>query len=224
MRRALVFAFLGACGNKDEPPKTVTVATFDAAAVAVADAAVPEDAGAPFVAFEALLPSGDYEVTTEVVKDTCSSPDAGPTAPATTTMFVQMKVWRDKSGRERVTGNFPLPMPAKGGFGGARSDIVIEPPAEPTPASHHGLGSQCPAYEMKTLHRVVGRTADTVRISYAREYGDASTCRSKAPSKCALEYVYSFRLVRKLCDPNCGVSFVKSDGGLAPKCDCRPSP
>jgi len=223
MRRALAFTLLvlAACGNKDEPPKTVTVATFDAAAVALpaAPPAMPEDAGAPPA--EAPLPSGDYEVTTEVVKDTCSPADAGASAPPTTTMFVHMKIWRDKSGREKVTGNFPLPMPAKGGFGGARSDIVLEPPAESTPASHHGLGSQCPAYELKTLHRVLGRTGDTVKVSYAREYGDASTCRSKAPSKCALDYVYTFRLVKKLCDPSCGVSFVKgADGGLGPKCDC----
>ena len=231
LRRALVvvivvvpFAVVAACG-KDEPAKTPIVAPVVAVDATVAPPPVAElDAGAAPVTGEGPLPSGDYEIVTEVVKDTCSSADAGVTAPPTVTMFVQMKVWRDKSGKEKITGNFPLPLPAKGGYGSARSDIVLQPPADPAPISLHGLGSQCPTYETKTSHRVISRSGDTVKVTYARDYGDASTCRSRAPSKCVLEYLYTFRLVKKLCDPNCGVTFAKgADGGLSPRCECSSS-
>jgi len=223
-RRALVVSLLlagSACGNNDAAPKAPVIEVDAAVAPPPAIDAGAEPVDAATSTTDAPLPSGDYEIATEVVKDTCTAADAGVTTPPTATMFVQMKVWRDKSGKEKITGNFPLPLPARGGYGSARSDIVLEPPAEPKPISLHGLGSQCPAYETKTLHRVLERKRDTVKISYAREYGDASTCKSKAPSKCALEYVYTYRLVKKLCEPSCGVTFAKTDGGLSPKCDCR---
>ncbi|MBX3226434.1 MAG: hypothetical protein KIT84_32765 [Labilithrix sp.] len=214
-----------ACGGHDPKPAVAPV-------VVVIDAAPPADVAeaGPDAAAEIAevaappLPSGDYEVTTEVLRDTCTAPDGGaPLAPATVTMFVPMKIWRDKSGAERVTGNFPLPLPKKGGFGGARSDIVLAPPPEPKSSafSIQGLGSQCPTYETRTQHHVIERTSDRVRISYLRDYGDGSTCNRKVPSKCSLQYVYTFRLVRKLCDPHCGVSFVRSaDAGPGPKCHC----
>lgn len=220
-----------ACGGGEAPPQppVAEVARADAAAApaALVDASPPSEGVAtpPPKAEGSLLPSGDYEITTEVKKDTCSKADAGvaPPAPEPVTLFVHMKVWRDKSGKERVTGNFPLPLPRAKGFGSARSDIVLSPPAAEEPTTMKGLGSQCPAYETKTLYKVLEVGSDRVRVEYTRDYGDASTCPAKAqpPSKCSLDYVYTFRLVNKVCDPHCGVTFAKAaDGGLGPKCQC----
>src|SRR4051794_9389891 len=142
VRLALLLSLaLIACGNKDEPAKVAVapIATVDAAVTPPAAELTPDASVAPPAA-EAPLPSGDYEIVTEVVKDTCSAGDAGATVPPTVTMFVQMKIWRDKSGNERITGNFPLPLPAKGGYGSARSDIVLQPAVDPAAVSLHGLG------------------------------------------------------------------------------------
>lgn len=221
-RLTLVAIALVACGNKDSKAPVAPVIDVDAGAAAPVAEASPAiaDAGTPATA-EAPLPSGEYEVVTEVVKDTCSPGDAGAITPATATMFVHMKVWRDKSGKDRFTGSFPLPLPRTGGYGVARSDIALDPPADPKPITLHGMGTQCPAYETTTLHKLIERKADIVKVSYSRDYGDASTCKTKTPSKCALEYVYTYRLVKKICEPRCAVSYAKSgDGGLAPKCDC----
>jgi hypothetical protein len=214
-----------ACGKEAPPPETPKVeppAAIDAAP-ALVDAAPPPPPP-PIKAEPALLPSGDYEITTEVKKDTCSKADGGASAPDAVTLFVQMKVWHDKSGKERVTGNFPLPLPRAKGFGSARSDIVLLPP--PSGENEHasvlkGMGSQCPEYETKTLYKVLEQTESSVKVEYTRDYGDASKCPPKAqpPSKCSLDYVYTFKLVNKVCDAHCGVTFAKgADGGLGPKC------
>ena len=219
-------ALVLACGNEPPAKPPPDVPRVDAAAP-VEDAALAVDAAAPVAKTEtpALpLPSGDYEVTTEVKKDTCAKGDAGAATPDTTTLFVQMKVWRDKSGKPKITGNFPLPMPRVKGFGSAaRSDITLEPPAGDQPATLHGMGSQCAAYETKTNYKVLAIEDNSVKVEYTRDFGDASTCPAKAqpPSKCGLDYVYTFKLVNKVCDANCGVTFAKGpDGGLGPKCQC----
>lgn len=226
-----------ACGNEppapppaapeaprvDAAPATTTTSppALAAAAPSIFDASPP-----PASKVEgALLPSGDYEITTEVKKDTCSKGDAGAATPDPVTLFVQMKVWRDKSGHERVTGNFPLPLPRAKGFGTARSDIVLSPTSDDASAraTLSGMGSQCPQYETSTSYKVLEQTSNSVKVEYTRDYGDASKCPPKAqpPSKCALDYVYTFKLVNKVCDPRCGVTFAKgSDGGLGPKCQC----
>lgn len=217
-----------ACGNEPPPPAPVAPsapsAAVSTAPVPVASAAVVDAAPPPPAKAEAtLLPSGDYEITTEVKKDTCSKADGGATAPDPVTLFVQMKVWHDKSGNEKVTGNFPLPLPRAKGFGSARSDIVLSPPAGEQPSLLKGMGSQCPEYETKTLYRVVERSGNSIKVEYTRDYGDASKCPPKAqpPSRCSLDYIYTFKLVNKVCDPYCGVTFAKGpDGGLGPKCQC----
>lgn len=217
-----------ACGNEAPPPAvtpapasaTASTAPAPVGSALVVDAAPQQP---PAKVESALLPSGDYEITTEVKKDTCSKTDGGAAAPEPVTLFVQMKVWHDKSGKEKVTGNFPLPLPRAKGFGSARSDIVLSPPAGEQPSVLKGMGSQCPEYETKTLYKVLEQTGNSVKVEYTRDYGDAAKCPPKAqpPSKCSLDYVYTFKLVNKVCDPYCGVTFAKgADGGLGPKCQC----
>jgi hypothetical protein len=220
---------LVACGNAAAPPVAEPVRRD------VADAAVPEDAGTdagslkriPFVEawpeiLHAPMPSGDYEIATQVVSDTCNAGDAG--APENLTMFVQMKATPDKDGRrlERLVGNFPLPLPRNGRFGVARSDIQIDPPAGEPSAAQHGYGSLCPDYETKTTYRVIQVIGKQIDLRYVRDYGDASKCPAKAklPSKCSIEVHYTFKLVNKVCDAICNVQFAKGDGGVTPKCDC----
>ncbi len=219
-----------ACGNEPPapPPAVPEPPKVDATPPSAMTDPAPVDAAPPPApkTETALLPSGDYEITTEVRKDTCSKVDGGASALDPVTLFVQMKVWRDKSGHENVTGNFPLPLPRAKGFGSARSDIVLQPggPDGPAHAARlNGMGSQCPEYETSTSYKVLEQTSSAVKIEYRRDYGDASKCPAKAqpPSKCALEYVYTFKLVNKVCEPRCGVTFAKGpDGGLGPKCQC----
>lgn len=208
-----------ACGNEPPPPATPEAPVTSATPPTAAAASAPVDAAPPPA--PSRLPSGDYQITTEVKKDTCATADGG--APEPMTLFVPMRVWREESGHEKVTGNFPLPLPRGKGFGSARSDIVLSPPAGEQPAVLKGMGSQCPEYETKTLYRVLEQTSDSVTVEYSRDYGDASKCPHKAPppSNCSLDYVYTFKLVNKVCDPDCGVTFAKgADGGLGPKCQC----
>lgn len=215
----LALPALLACGGNEPPPAPV------APAVTLVDAAAPptmSDSGLESETKAALLPSGDYEITTEVKADSCSKLDAGTAGLDPVTLFVQMKVWRDKSGNERVTGNFPLPMPRVGGFGSARSDIVLSPRASDEPTTMKGV-ARCPNYETKTLYRVLEQSSERVKVQYTRDYGDAAGCTAKTrlPSKCGLDYVYTFKLVNKVCDPHCEVAFTKgADGGLSPKCNC----
>lgn len=182
------------------------------------------DSGPDSDAFDAgvrpALPSGQYSVTTEVVKDTCG--DGVP--PAAGTVFVQMKVWHGE-----LTGNFPLPVPpptpaAGRNYSTLRSDISLFPnPGDSKPLSILGLGSKCLDYETKTHYRVLETTDHEVKVDYVREYGDAAHCppNRKTPQHCVLDYVYTFSLSKRLCAAECAVSFKRDrDAGAVAECAC----
>lgn len=216
---SLVVAGLLACSKGRAPtsPKagsSIDVGAVDASAAQAAEPAATSSSApavAPRTSSFVAPPSGEYAITTEVVADTC-----GAGAPTAVTLFVAVKQQDGKT-----TGNFPLPQPGVSGLGVARADDVRLDPPEPFSRKANAAGAQCPTYDLITRGNVLESSADRIRIAYVREYGDASGCaRPAAPSKCKLEYVYTYALARKYCDARCSALRTPSDGGVDVTCKC----
>lgn len=167
---------------------------------------------------EARPPSGMYDVTKQVVVDTCSSSQP----PATTARLALF----GKLVRGLWVLNLPVPLdrPAVEDHGDpptarARRDVVaIVGEGYSEKLQPHSL---CPTHIVKREVKVTEVARDRVKLVSNETYEGSGSCPSaRAPVDCRMEVAYTFALVESKCEAPCAGQGVFTSSGLEIACRC----
>lgn len=188
MRHAsLLLLVLVGCTSGPAPAKTDT-------APAGADA---PDAGEPAKADagpEKHPPTGNYEITTRIVSDTCTP---AYVAPEPWRGFVQSAAEKDVA--KLNIGLMAVP-PSSDTRLSARSDFRLR---MSEPVRHTFSPPDCAGYTAERSFEISDANKDGFKLTITVTHGDPGTCAPTFPSNCMTKVEQSFRAVEPMCRAEC---------------------
>ena len=209
-----VLALLGLCSRELAAQPT---ATAGAAAPKPASSIAAGAASSGATALPAIPPSGEYEVTTSLVTNSCGDQRAAA-APLKGAVYV-------KTMKKGPVGNLPLPSlgPSPGAGKSAtveRNDVQLT--AGEKIVANFSTQPPCPSYKFTRTIELLEVTRERIKLRRTEEYGDGSGCpKPPALTKCAVTAEQVFTLQKAMCEAPCtGQGRAEQAGVITMECSC----